>query len=75
MKHLLGEASPGEEQAVNEWMNENLENREYYHQLKKIWDSSKELAVESTIDVDSAWERFHHRVTKEEPAVKPIRSK
>ena len=56
-------------------MNENSENREYYHQLKKIWDSSKDLAVQSTIDVDRAWERFHHRVTKEEPAVKPIKSK
>ena len=71
----MGEASPGEEQAVNEWMNDNSENREYYYQLKKIWDSSKELAVGSTVDVDKAWERFQRRATKEEPAVKTIKSK
>jgi len=75
VKHLLGEASPGEEQAVSEWMNENSANKEYYNQLKKIWDSSKELAVESTVDVDMAWERFQHRVTKKEPAVKAIKNK
>ena len=75
MKHLLGEASPGEMQAVNEWMNENSANREYYHQLKKIWDTSKELAVQSTVDVDRAWERFQRRVIKEEPPVKTLMSK
>jgi hypothetical protein len=51
VKHLLGEASPEEEQAVNEWMNENATNKEYYNQLKKIWDNSKELAADSTLDV------------------------
>ena len=75
MKHLLGEASAGEKQAVNEWMNENSENRQYYNQLKKIWDSSKELAVESTVDVDRAWERFQGRVVKDEPAANTIKSK
>ena len=62
MKHLLGEASPKEEEAVNEWMNENAANKEYYNQLKKVWDNSKKLAIESTLDVDKAWERFHKRV-------------
>lgn len=62
MKHLLGEASPEEEQAVNEWMNENAANEEYYSQLKKIWDNSRKLAVESTLDVNKAWERFQNRV-------------
>jgi ferric-dicitrate binding protein FerR (iron transport regulator) len=62
VKHLLGEASPGEEEAVNEWMNENAANKEYYTQLKKVWDNSKKLAVDSTLDVDKAWERFQKRV-------------
>lgn len=69
MKHLLGEASPEEKQAVMEWMKENATNQEYYNQFKKIWDSSKELAAESTVDVDKAWERFQKRVTRQhEPA-------
>lgn len=62
VKHLLGEASPEEEQAVIEWMNENATNREYYSQFKKIWDQSKALAAESSIDVSKAWERFQDRV-------------
>jgi ferric-dicitrate binding protein FerR (iron transport regulator) len=62
VKHLLGEASPGEEEAVSEWMNENAANKEYYDQLKKVWDNSKKLAADSTLDVDKAWERFQKRV-------------
>ena len=71
MKHLLGEASAGEEEAVNEWMNENAANKEYYDQLKKVWDNSKKLAADSTLDVDKAWDRFQKRVAvqKETPKI------
>ena len=62
MKHLLGEASPGEEQAVIEWINESATHKEYYNQFKKIWDQSKALAAESNVDVNKAWERFQNRV-------------
>lgn len=62
VKHLLGEASPEEDKAVNEWMNENATHREYYNQFKKIWDQSKAIAAESTIDVNKAWERFQSRL-------------
>jgi ferric-dicitrate binding protein FerR (iron transport regulator) len=70
VKHLLGEASPEEEQAVNEWMNESAPNRDYYNQLKKIWDQSKALAAESTVDVDKAWERFQKRVADQNKSPK-----
>ncbi|HEV8269779.1 MAG TPA: FecR family protein, partial [Chitinophagaceae bacterium] len=72
MKHLLGEASPGEEKAVMEWMNENATNKEYYNQLKKIWDNSKALATESTLHVDKAWERFQKRVADKNETPKII---
>ncbi|HEY5772889.1 MAG TPA: FecR domain-containing protein [Chitinophagaceae bacterium] len=72
MKHLLGEASPGEEEAVNEWMNENTTNKEYYNQLKKIWDNSKKLAAESILDVDKAWERFQKRVADQNETPKIV---
>ena len=62
VKHLLGEASPEEDKAVNEWMNENATHREYYNQFKKIWDQSKVIAVESAVDVNKAWERFQNRL-------------
>ena len=47
---------------MKEWMNENAVNKEYYNQLKKIWDNSKKLAADSTLDVGKAWERFQKRV-------------
>jgi len=62
VKYLLGEASPEEEQAVMEWMNGNAANKEYYIQLQKVWDNSKKLAADSTLDADKAWERFQKRV-------------
>ena len=69
MKHLLGEASPEEEQAVTEWMKENETHQEYYNQFKKIWDQSKTLASTSNVDVNMAWERFQNRTSgKHEPA-------
>ena len=69
MKHLLGEASPEEEQAVTEWMKESETHQVYYNQFKKIWDQSKSLASGSNVDVDKAWERFQNKVGgQHEPA-------
>ncbi len=69
MKHLLGEASPEEEQAVAEWMKESETHQEYYNQFKKIWDQSKSLASGSNVDVNKAWERFQNKISgQHEPA-------
>jgi ferric-dicitrate binding protein FerR (iron transport regulator) len=69
VKHLLGEASPEEEQAVIEWMKENETHQKYYNQFKKIWDQSKALASGSNVDVNKAWERFQNRISgQHEPA-------
>lgn len=73
VKHLLGEASPEEERAVNEWMNESATNGEYYIQFKKIWDQSKALTVESTVDVNKAWERFQNRLTAQHDSPKILK--
>ena len=73
MKHLLGEASPEEEKAVNEWMNESSTHREYYNQFKKIWDQSKALAAESTVDVNKAWERFQNRLGAQNESPKRLK--
>ena len=65
----MGEASPEEEQAVIEWMEESETHQEYYSQFKKIWDQSKALASGSSVDVNKAWERFQNRTSrKHEPA-------
>ena len=56
-----------------EWMNESTTNKEHYYQLKKIWDSSKELAAGSTVDVNKAWERFQNRVADQNESPKILR--
>ena len=73
VKHLLGEASPEEEKAVNEWMNENATHREYYNQFKKIWDQSKAIAAESTVDVNKAWQRFQNRFATQHESPKSLK--
>ena len=73
MKYLLGEASPEEKQEVNEWMSKNAANKETYLQLQKIWDNSKKLAANSTVDADKAWERFQKRVGGQNQAPKILK--
>jgi len=73
VKHLLGEASPEEEQAVIEWMKESETHQEYYNQFKKIWDQSKALASGSRVDVNKAWERFQNRIAVHDEPAKVIK--
>jgi len=73
VKHLLGEASPEEEQTVIDWMKENETHQEYYNQFKKIWDQSKALASGSNIDVNKAWERFQNRISGKHEAAKILK--
>jgi ferric-dicitrate binding protein FerR (iron transport regulator) len=73
VKHLLGEASPEEEKAVTEWMNESATHREYYNQFRKIWDKSKTLDAESTVDVNKAWKRFQNRLATQNESPKILK--
>lgn len=75
VKYLLGEASSEEEQAVTEWMKESETHQEYYNQFKKIWDSSKELAAVSNIDVNKAWERFQNKIAGQHELAKILKTR
>lgn len=65
MKHLLGEASAGEEAAVQEWISQAPTNRAYYEQFRLVWEESKALAQHSTVDEKAAWERLRSRIHAE----------
>ena len=54
-------------------MNESVTHREYYNQFKKIWDQSKALAAESTVDVNKAWERFQNRLAAQNESPKILK--
>ena len=62
MKYLLNEATADESEVVNNWISEAAANKEYYNQLKTIWDSSKKLAATSSVDENIAWQNFQHRI-------------
>lgn len=66
MKQLLGETNAAEQQLVQQWMSEDPANQAYYDQLKRIWESSLQLADVSTVDTDKAWEKFQQRINKNE---------
>lgn len=64
VKYLLDETSAAEEQAVKAWIDADASHKKYFEQLRLIWDTSKQMALQSAIDEHKAWERFRGRVAK-----------
>lgn len=74
MKHLLGEADPDEIALVKEWLQANAANQAYYDGLKKVWDTSLNLAASSPVDENKAWQRFQQRLNNGHTQLKaPVR--
>lgn len=63
VKYLLGEASPNEQQAVNEWRAQRPDNEMYYQQLNAVWEKSRVIAAKTTVSEDEAWGRFRQKIT------------
>lgn len=74
MKHLLGEATPVEKEQVKQWLAANAGNQAYYDELKKVWDTSLQLATVSTVDENKAWQRFRQRIQQTENNENPVQS-
>lgn len=66
VKYLLGEATPEEGALVQQWIAQDEENKRYFDNFKLIWDESKKLAAESTVNENDAWQRFTARIQAEE---------
>jgi transmembrane sensor len=58
---------------VNDWVAADAANKEYYEQFKLIWNTSKELAVKSTVDENAAWQRFQQQVSNTNKKETPVR--
>lgn len=70
VKYLLGEATPQEQEEVQQWIAASPDNARYFEHFRLIWDESKKLAASSTVNVDDAWSRFMNKVeTEERPAI------
>lgn len=68
VKHLLGETSSREQQQVEEWLAESPDHAHYFAQLRQVWESSRQLASESVVNEEQAWQRFKQRI-------KPVENK
>lgn len=71
VKYLLAEATPGERQAVDQWIDANAENKKYFDHFQLIWETSKQLVIPASINADDAWRRFQQRTAQasNKPAV------
>ncbi|AXY77861.1 DUF4974 domain-containing protein [Paraflavitalea soli] len=62
VKYLLQETTPGESRQVEAWIAAGAANQQYFEHFKLIWDKSRVLAAQSTVDEEGAWHRFQQRV-------------
>lgn len=74
MKYLLGEASAGEQGQVMQWLKADEANRVYFDQLKKVWDTSRQIAAVTKVDENKAWERFQQRIHGNNKKQAPVRT-
>lgn len=67
IKFLLKETDSYENELVDKWLALDAANVKHFNQLKFLWDSSKHLASESTVDEHAAWERFKQKTIEHGP--------
>lgn len=58
VKFVIGEATAAEEQQVLAWTKENKANEKYLEHFRLIWETSKTLQQESTLDEELSWQEF-----------------
>lgn len=61
VKYLLQEVTPEERLHVEQWIAADKANETQFQQFLLIWDQSKKLEQESTVDTDAAWQRFKQK--------------
>lgn len=62
VRHLLGEG-PELAAEVEQWCNASTTNQRYFEHFRLIWDQSRKLASQSTVDEEAAWQRLTARIT------------
>ncbi|ULQ57187.1 FecR domain-containing protein [Flavihumibacter rivuli] len=61
VKNLVGEANEKERSELEQWLAAHPDNQAYFNHMKLIWEQSRSLAGNSSIDENAAWERFLER--------------
>ncbi|SMC95758.1 FecR family protein [Pedobacter africanus] len=76
IKFLLNETSEEESITVQTWLDASASNKSYFEQFEKIWNSSKKLSANSSVDENEAWGRFKQRAAQQtinQPIVRPLK--
>lgn len=66
VKYLVGEATPTEAEAIQNWLAADAANRQEYESFKLIWDQSQQIAGTRNVDEDAAFIRLQNRLNKAE---------
>jgi ferric-dicitrate binding protein FerR (iron transport regulator) len=71
VRYLLNETDSEERLQAEEWIAASDNNRKYFEDFKLIWEQSKSLSANSSINENDAWQRFRQRVqpTEKKPAI------
>lgn len=70
VKYLVGETDADENAAVENWLDADEKNLNYYNGFKKIWEDSLLIAAENkNINEDAAWKRLQNRIHNKEVQV------
>ncbi|WP_316814927.1 FecR family protein [Pedobacter nyackensis] len=73
IRFLLKETSEEENITVQNWIDAAPSNKDHFLKFEKLWNSSKNLAPQSTISENEAWLRFKQKtVAYKQPAVKNL---
>ena len=74
VKYLVGEATPAEVEAIQNWIAASPANRQEYDNFKLIWDESQHIASTKNLDEDAAYLRLQKRLNNTAPtAPQPAR--
>jgi transmembrane sensor len=64
-KVLAGEGTAQEQETVLQWANESEVNRQYYEQLKTIFEKAAATEIQIQFDTDAAWNKVRKKIKKE----------
>jgi len=67
VKYLVGEATPAEAEAIQNWIAASPANRQEYDNFKLIWDESQHIVSTKTLDEDAAYLRLQKRLNNTAP--------
>ncbi|HEX8021980.1 FecR domain-containing protein [Mucilaginibacter sp.] len=71
VKYLVGEATPTEVEAIQNWIAASPANRQEYDNFKLIWDESQHIASTKNLDEDAAYLRLQKRLNNAAPTTAP----